>query len=380
MNAKQDIINVFGSNLLTFAKRSYKGALVFKEMMRGADLASEKMPIRLQIEVTEKCNHDCIMCNRRTRKHIGHTLKNDINYDVFEKLVKKINPFYITLNGLGEPLLNNEIDQIVTLCRQKMITSAMPCNLSVPKVLNSKIVKRPPDIITFSIHGASKEVFESISINSDYEKCIATMRIFFDLVDRKKTAIKILCALQAKNLFEYKKMYKFLREFSLTDDFNLVPVYDYGDTDSHLIIPSKYEKKKAIRQINKDISICHNETELRFYRKWKNVINEIKRNNVNKCKKVKAPCLIPWFSTYITATGNVLPCCFLTDENDESVMGNIYDSSFDAIWNGEQYKKFRKQLREDRENLNGCNYCVRDDSSRIKQYGLFFRRKMLWRL
>ncbi|MDM8540088.1 SPASM domain-containing protein, partial [Desulfococcaceae bacterium HSG9] len=95
---------------------------------------------------------------------------------------------------------------------------------------------------------------------------------------------------------------------------------------------------------------------------------------------IKAPCLIPWFSTYITAIGNVLPCCYLTDENDENVMGNIYDSSFDVIWNGDQYKKFRKQLRENRENLNVCNSCVRDDSSRIKQYGLFFRRKMLWRL
>jgi len=66
------------------------------------------------------------------------------------------------------------------------------------------------------------------------------MRIFFTLVDRNETTVKILCALQAKNLLEYKKMYKFLRDFSLLDDFNLVPVYDYGDTDYHLIIPSEY--------------------------------------------------------------------------------------------------------------------------------------------
>jgi len=381
MSDLQDFKNVFGNSLTTFTKRFFKGASVFEKMMKGADLASDRMPIRLQIEVTDKCNYDCIMCNRLTRKNVRRTLNNDMTLDVFENLIETIKPFYVTLNGLGEPLLNKEIDKMLSVCRQKMITTSMPCNLSVSKVLNTKIVKEPPSIITFSVHGASKEVFEAISRKSDYEKSITNFRQFLALTDKKDKIIRVLCALQAKNLFEYRNMYKLLSESDLLKNFCLVPVYDYGGTDNseaYRIIPTESEKEKAIICLNKDIELCKDVKEASFYIRWKNVINQISPYNTDGFKKMDDPCMVPWFSTYIAANGNVLPCCYLLDEH--YILGNIFDKPFDLIWNGEEYKKFRKSIRENRELMQGCNYCYRSDLSRIKKYGFPFRRSMIWKI
>ena len=48
--------------------------------VKGNDVASEKMPIRLQIEITDKCNFKCIMCDRNNLQRIRGSLKNDISY------------------------------------------------------------------------------------------------------------------------------------------------------------------------------------------------------------------------------------------------------------------------------------------------------------
>jgi radical SAM protein with 4Fe4S-binding SPASM domain len=346
-------------------------------MMKGADFASPKMPVRLQIEVTDRCNHDCIMCNRLDSKR---ALNNNISNEAFNKILDTMKPFYVTVNGLGEPLLNPEIEDILVSCRRKSITTSMPSNLSVPKVLNTKIVKHPPNIITFSIHGASKSVFELISRNSNFEKCMSALRQFLSDMDPKKVKVRILCALQAKNLGEYKKMFALLVDLGLLDSFCLIPVYDYccnSDEDTR-IIPTVSEKNSAIASIQKEITSCKDEKESAFYKNWMDAIKLIAANTPGNFPKMKLPCLIPWFSTYIIANGAVLPCCYLGE--DHYTMGNISESSFSEIWNGEKYKKFRKSLRENRDKLDGCNYCSRSDLFRLQKYGFLFRGKTLWKI
>ena len=375
MNFKQDFINVLGSDLFTIISRLCKSVLAHKNMMLGSDIATAKLPIRLQMEITDKCNFDCIMCNRLTRRNVHYKLNNDIRYPAFVKLIDEVKPFYVTLNGLGEPLLNKDIDKILLECRNRNITTSMPCNLSANKVLQDKIVKCPPNIITFSIHGASKEIFEAISVKSNYEECLAALQKFIEHADTNRTSIRVLCALQCLNLTEHKKMFVLLNKFNLLDNFCLVPVYDYGDEARGKTIPTETEKIHALRILDSDIQDCRDVKEISFYRRWQHVMQEIQHfdDNIDSNNK---PCLIPWFSSYIAANGDVIPCCYLTSETH--VMGNIMQEDFSAIWNGGQYKHFRKELRERRGQLAGCRNCSRNDVSRIRAYGFMYKKYTAW--
>lgn len=379
MGVYNDFQNVFSNNLPVIIRRLFKGFLVLKGMMEGKDTASAKMPIRLQLEVTDKCNFDCIMCNRQSRENVTRNLNNDFDMELFVRVIEKMKPFYVTLNGLGEPLLNKEIGTMLAFCRKARITTSMPCNLSVSKILNSELVTNPPDRIIFSIHGATKEVFESISRKANYDACLSAMKKYIGSVDRSKTDIKVLCALQAKNLLEFKNMYNLLKEMQLVEGFCLVPAYDYGgpNTEERRIIPAVSEKKEAVLQIDACMEKSLEKQEIDFYKNWKNVIKSIKPSADDSQKKNNGPCLVPWFSTYIAANGNVLPCCYLTDEH--YILGNVLNTPFNEIWNGPEYRNFRKNLREDRKNLSGCNYCSRNDSKRIKKYGAFFRAGSKWK-
>jgi len=67
-------------------------------------------------------------------------------------------------------------------------------------------------------------------------------------------------------------------------------------------------------------------------------------------------CLRLWTNPVITWDGGVVPCCF--DKDASFVMGNLYESSFMDIWNGENYREFRQKLLSDRAGVPICLNCT----------------------
>jgi len=66
-----------------------------------------------------------------------------------------------------------------------------------------------------------------------------------------------------------------------------------------------------------------------------------------------------WYSTYITANGNVLPCCispFSTTDYAGLVLGNAFETGFYEIWNGDRYVSRRSTLFTERP-MHPCERC-----------------------
>ena len=64
-------------------------------------------------------------------------------------------------------------------------------------------------------------------------------------------------------------------------------------------------------------------------------------------------------STYITANGNVLPCCispFSTTDYASLVLGNVFQAPFAQIWNGAKYVERRAALHT-AQPLHPCERC-----------------------
>ena len=61
-------------------------------------------------------------------------------------------------------------------------------------------------------------------------------------------------------------------------------------------------------------------------------------------------CMRPWTTAYVTANGNLLPCCiapFATTDYDSIKLGNLFEQSMDEAWNAERYREWRGQLLSD---------------------------------
>jgi MoaA/NifB/PqqE/SkfB family radical SAM enzyme len=59
-------------------------------------------------------------------------------------------------------------------------------------------------------------------------------------------------------------------------------------------------------------------------------------------------CRRPWTLSYVTANGNVLPCCFspfTTRDYPGLMLGNAFQTDLAAIWQGRAYQRFRAALQ-----------------------------------
>jgi radical SAM protein with 4Fe4S-binding SPASM domain len=73
-------------------------------------------------------------------------------------------------------------------------------------------------------------------------------------------------------------------------------------------------------------------------------------------------CRRPTSLAYITANGNVLPCCFspfTTRDYPELILGNAFQTPLAEIWHGAAYRRFRAALQSDTppESCDRCGAC-----------------------
>jgi radical SAM protein with 4Fe4S-binding SPASM domain len=76
-------------------------------------------------------------------------------------------------------------------------------------------------------------------------------------------------------------------------------------------------------------------------------------------KRPWSRCRRPSSLMYISANGNVLPCCFspfTTRDYEGLILGNAFQDSLNAIWNGERYQRFRAAL-DSESPWESCDRC-----------------------
>jgi radical SAM protein with 4Fe4S-binding SPASM domain len=227
-----------------------------------------------------------------------------------------------------------------------------------------------PDILVFSIDGATKESFESIRILSNFDKVIVNYRAISAMKaegkTRQGTEIRILCVLQRGNMRDFRPMYTLLRSLPGRPGFVLALVFDFDpDGDAfQSVVPGRDEVLALQAEIDAAMADATSEDEREFYANWRACVgqwvNSGGSNGVDP-ETNRAACTVPWFSTYIDAKGRVYPCCYLTGTSQ--IMGNVYDNEFQEIWHGEKYRQFRHHLVNDRPSLEGCRTCPQNDNS-----------------
>lgn len=329
---------------------------------------SSPLPVRLQIETTNACNFRCRMCAREAIELTGSA---EIPLDNFDRLLKEIKPFYVTLNGLGEPLLDKTIFEKLELLSRYGIMSSMPTNGSLIHLNLEKLAQNMPDILQFSIDGATKKTFESIRLNSNFEKVIGNYKSILDLWQsgrtRENCEIRVSSTLQKKNMYEFRETFELFKSMNALNLINLVPIFDFstgvGEFDDEF--PTDDEIRKLDDMLDEAIKNA-SEEESNFFKLWREAIKSIVRKDPlqEKIDSGKMICLIPWYNSYISANGDVYPCCYLLGK-PEHVMGNIFRNKFTEIWNDSRYMNFRKCLVRNRKFLPGCATCPKD------QIGLF---------
>lgn len=344
-----------GSSMLRKPIRSIKSVL---STIRHSKTAS--LPFKLKFESSAVCNLKCKMCPL----NIGLKRKQGVlKFDNFKYVFDQINPAYLNLTGIGEPLLNPDIFRIIKYGKSKNAMVKFDTNANLMNETNArKILDTKIDVLSISIDGTDKKTYESIRINGNFETMRTNVKRLVNLRNKmkSKTQIHMFFVLQKNNIDKLPDFIRFADELGVDYIAGSFVVTLGGNKNEINQLVNKSVRENLIRETEE--AIKHAKVEVSIAPLLEYLKSSAGKKNYNSNK----PCFMPWYSVFITWDGWVNPCDFSCD--NEVVFGNAFNESFEKIWNNEKIKTFRMQLLKDRKKIALCRGCGVDESYIEKEF------------
>lgn len=261
-------------------------------------------PTALQIEITTKCNLDCSMCDRKNRLR-DHEINQSMSFEKYREIIKRHpNVLAVYLSGLGEPILNNDLLDIVEFTANNGIFPYMITNgLLLNGDLYKRLVKAGLGWLTISLD--SIKYYSNIRRNGN-----------FDILDHNIT-----------NFITLRKLGYFI-PISFTITVTNQNVSEIEDIINYAI--NKGIDKVFIQDVRSNSKIQESdkiaESDYLVLREkiqsYRNSIGiDLMFNRFNRISK----CTRPWEVAFYSVEGDNLFCCY-TDKRIS--FGNIFHDGF----------------------------------------------------
>lgn len=266
----------------------------------------QRVPNHVQIEtINGYCTSRCIMCgiNEWTRK------PNIMKDEEFIILLNRLLPYknklkYLTLHGMGEPLLDKNIAQRVKSAKDMGFNGvglASNCT-NLDEKISIDLINARLDTIICGIDSLQKEVHEKIRKGTNFDIIVRNVKRFITLRNKmnSKTKIMVRFIRQKENHSEWDEYRKYWRKYLNPDIGDQILKFDIHNW--------------AGKAGDANDNIEH-----------KGIYCEYLENNM-----------------YIFSTGEVALCC--ADENGFFKLGNALTDDPIEIFNNEIFTKIRKNM------------------------------------
>lgn len=287
-------------------------------------------PMFLVIEPTNRCNLKCATC---INSQIGSG-RVDLGLGEFKKIISNF-PYLkkISLVGLGEPLLNPFLFEMIGYAKSNNIEIGFTTNGTIlDRTKAEALIESGADWVSFSIDSPIKETYERIRLGANFERTVENIKYF---VSRAKDRIRtnILVVVTRQNLMELPRFFPLLNDIGI-NKLDLQATHFWGNQDFK-------DKMDASTGFDTDSLL-----------KLSSIMREARRFSID-CAFMNMPdmekgrgCKWPWRASYISASGQVTPCCLGGADTRNINFGNIFKiGSFLEIWRGAAYTSFRKSLK-----------------------------------
>ena len=306
----------------------------------GADV----YPIEVEISLTNNCNHNCIYCAPNFFR------KDNIKYidtDIIKKALgemAKVGVKSICVSGEGEPLLHEDIVEIIEHAKSKGLDIGMSTNGVLFNMENIKRIIHNLSWCRFSLDTGISKIYSQIHRTSPYDAPITLTNISKASWWKRLKSIDCTVGAQAialkQNIGDLHELAKYLSKVKV----DYLVIKPFSEMDSRLgdtiELPTNKEVEDAVMKCK--------EFENKIF---KVIYRENAFNNLNE-EKPYEECYGREFMAHIDVYGNIYSCINHIGNKILSY-GNIYEDSFENIWNKRHDIKI---------NVNKCRQICRLDN------------------
>lgn len=289
-------------------------------------------PIEIEISPSGACNHRCVFC---AVDYIGYqpdfldrdTILRDIR-QMGRKGLKSV-----ICSGEGEPLLNKDMPDIANGIKNAGVDVAMSTNGALFTAEKVRDCLGAFTWVRYSVASMEETSYDKIQRGKkgDLERVRENLQEAVRVKkDREyKTTLGVQCLLLPDNIQQLPNMAKQLREIGV--DYLTVKPYS-----QHLHSENTFQiDYNAMLELEQEIKQYATDDFAIYFR-----ANAMKKMHQQKCYEI---CHGLPFMTHIDAKGNVWPCVAHIGTK-EFCYGNIYENTFEEIWEGNRRKEIIEKL------------------------------------
>ncbi len=328
---------------------------------------AEDLPCDLYVEVTNRCNSRCQTCIRTFRRSES---VRDLSLAEFQAIVEQF-PILdrVVLHGIGEPLLNRELAAMIRHVREWRPSARVLFNSNAILLdgdWQEALIDAGLDEYRISLDAATAGTYATIRGIDAFDTVIANVRRFADRVqDAERPRLSFWLTAMRENLDELPALVDLAARLAIPEVYvQRLVLFDHGlaQTEQSLYGQLRTREEAALSEAARRAAL-HG---VRFRASgWVSPQESLRGRSDGDGRAGLAgdepwmACYRMWTTTYITANGNVLPCCisaFSTTDYAGLVLGNVFQTPFALIWNGESYVRRRRALYT-AQPLHPCERC-----------------------
>jgi len=332
---------------------------------KGRGTIATQDPVCLYLEVSNQCNLACKTCPITYGKVEAPAA---LSLQQVQHLVSQFSTVkQVVLHGIGEPLLNRELSEIISWLKGRGIYVLFNTNGTlINKRWREALVQSGVDEIRLSLDAATPETFARVRGRPMFNVIMRNIKALLALKAEHGSAVPLV-SLWLTGLREtLNELCSFIRlAYSLGIDRVYLQrlVYWNGQNDDQMARPEqalfnslRLEEESILRSAEE----LARQLGVRF--EASGAATPSASLSRNGQQKPWSACMRPWTLMYITARGSAFPCCiapFSTKNLSHLSLGNAFRENLASIWNGARYQEFRRRVlsASPPECCEGCGAC-----------------------
>jgi radical SAM protein with 4Fe4S-binding SPASM domain len=298
-----------------------------------------------------QCNYRCVFCEwfsplvKKRRLQVGGS--DYLSVDVYRKLVSQLSELgtkVILIGNIEEPFLDTALIEKIRYTKAYNLNCFVITNGSlITKENAEQLVDLRLDYLNVSLNAGAPQTYQKIhptETEATYQRIVTMVSYIEKLKVEKQTLFPrirlsmVVCNRNYPDIVKFVELahkvgvkHVLIKRFisvtkEIIDELELTPKQE-EETREYIQKAITFAKK---HHINIDLE-------------WTEWTGAQKLHTDEDL-----PCYFGWLFCVIDADGNLYPCCF-QERTRDSLIGNINEADFKALWRSEKYQTFRKQSK-----------------------------------
>jgi MoaA/NifB/PqqE/SkfB family radical SAM enzyme len=301
------------------------------------------LPRSLYLETTNRCDSKCQTCIRTFQ-----TLEPpaDLTLERVQAIVAQF-PVVdrVVLHGIGEPLLNPQIFDIVAYLKTRVASVLFNSDaISLTSSRAGRLLESGLDEYRVSMDAATAATYRQLRGVDRFERVTANVARLVGLqrqLGRTTPRVSLWFTATRANVDELPGFVQLAADLGVGEVYVQRLVFNgMGLATEANALHGRLRAQELARLTDAEALATRHGIAMRA----SGLTNPLASLQASDDARPWSGCQRPWTLAYVTANGNVLPCCvspWVARDYAGLILGNAFAERFEKIWDGTRYQQFR---------------------------------------